>query len=75
MRHFVGALGLAGSVVALAYWIAVVPGHEASTVVLMLVLIGLGLVGSRLAAVGSIWVASLIALGAVRALLRISFPG
>lgn len=75
MRGIARNLGLVGSSLALAYWIAAIPAHDATTSVLMFVLDGIGLIGSILAGKGTRWATPLMALGAIPGVAAFLIPG
>ena len=75
MRSFARGFGLAGTITASAYWIAVAPTHSAAVVAAMFLFIVLGLIGSLLAARGSRWAGPLMALGAIPGIAAYLIPG
>ena len=75
MRSFARGIGLAGTIATSAYWIAVAPTHSAGVLVAMFLFIVLGLIGSLLAARGSLWAGPLMALGAIPGSAAYLIPG
>lgn len=74
-RGLVRATGVASTVLSSAYWIVVAPAHDATTATVMFVLIGVGLIGSVFAGVGSRWATPLMALGAIPGTAALLIPG